>query len=44
MSESRPNRSHRLAPCPESPNCVSTEAEDGKRMEAIPFPARRSSP
>jgi len=28
----------RLAPCPERPNCVSTEAADaGHRMEPIPF-------
>jgi len=28
----------RLAPCPDRPNCVSTEAEDaGHRMEPIPF-------
>lgn len=27
-----------LAPCPRSPNCVSTEAKDpAKRMEPIPF-------
>jgi len=27
-----------LAPCPNSPNCVSTEADDpSKRMEPIPF-------
>ena len=30
--------SHRLAPCPSTPNCVSTEEpEAGKRMEPIPF-------
>lgn len=29
---------HRLAPCPDRPNCVSTEATDAKqRMEPIPF-------
>lgn len=29
---------HQLAPCPDRPNCVSTEAEDGsQRMEPIPF-------
>ena len=28
----------RLAPCPDRPNCVSTEAaEDSRRMEPIPF-------
>lgn len=28
----------RLAPCPDKPNCVSTEAADGaRRMEPIPF-------
>ena len=29
---------HTLAPCPDRPNCVSTEAEDeSQRMEPIPF-------
>ena len=32
----------RLAPCPASPNCVSTQAEDAQhRMEPIPFSGTR---
>lgn len=38
-------RKGRLAPCPDSPNCVSTQATDSQhRMEPIPLAADQSDP